>query len=155
MKSGRSWACPREAWHAARLRPPTAPPRLTLVRNEPSIEELADSRWGFGVSDERWDVRQWAHRDRATHLSVAPDPARGRRGGELVVSRWLRVRKDWQAPSREWKDDESDEKGPGGGYGVPTGGRNGIFVVDLDVRPDKDGVGAFAALGQRRRRRPS
>ncbi len=48
MKSGRVWSCPREAWHAARLRPATAPPRLTLVRNEPSIEELADLAMGIG-----------------------------------------------------------------------------------------------------------
>ncbi|MFN3724102.1 MAG: bifunctional DNA primase/polymerase [Paracoccaceae bacterium] len=29
---------------------------------------------------------------------------------------------------------------------IPTGARSGIFVLDIDVRPDKDGLAAFQAL---------
>lgn len=44
----------------------------------------------------------------------------------------------------------SDGPAPGPGYGIATGERSGVFVVDLDVRPDegKDGIAAFAALGE-------
>lgn len=46
------------------------------------------------------------------------------------------------------------EIGEGGGWGIPTGSLNGIFVVDLDVRaacgdkPAKDGVAALEALAR-------
>lgn len=33
----------------------------------------------------------------------------------------------------DWDDDEENEKGPGGGYGIPTGVRNGILVVEGDI----------------------
>ena len=58
-------------------------------------------------------------------------------------------------PMVRWKEYEGDDegeycKGPGGDYGVPTGSRNGFFVVDLDVKPAKgiDGLEALAALGE-------
>lgn len=47
-----------------------------------------------------------------------------------------------------WRDYEENEKGPGGDYGVPTGAANGIVVLDLDVRPGKDGTLALEALGE-------
>lgn len=44
--------------------------------------------------------------------------------------------------------------GPGGGFGIPTGRRNGIFVIEGDVKPGKgpngsdiDGVSALLAMG--------
>jgi hypothetical protein len=52
-------------------------------------------------------------------------------------------------PYSELEPGEQLGAGPGGGYGIATGARSGIFVVDLDVRPaeGKDGVAAFTALG--------
>lgn len=39
-KTGRTWSCPRDAWHAARSRRPA--PRLHLVQDAPTNEDLAD-----------------------------------------------------------------------------------------------------------------
>lgn len=36
---------------------------------------------------------------------------------------------------------------PGAGHGIVTGSRSGLFVLDLDVRPGKDGVANFIAMG--------
>lgn len=47
-----------------------------------------------------------------------------------------------------WRDYEENAKGPDGDYGVPTGSANGFFVVDLDVRPEKDGTATFEAMGE-------
>ena len=55
-------------------------------------------------------------------------------------------------PLLPWRRYEENRKGPGGGYGIETGSFNGIFVVDLDVKPAvgdkpaKDGVAAFLEL---------
>lgn len=49
-----------------------------------------------------------------------------------------------------WSQLEAGEKwqGPAGcGYGIATGIRSGFFVVDLDVRADRDGVATFEAMG--------
>lgn len=46
---------------------------------------------------------------------------------------------------RQW-DEEGGRVGPGGSFGIPTGLRNGIFVVDLDRKDGKDGVASFIAL---------
>ena len=53
-------------------------------------------------------------------------------------------------PFFPWADLEAGEKlgGPEGcGYGIATGHRSGFFVVDLDVRPEKNGLEAFRKLG--------
>lgn len=55
-------------------------------------------------------------------------------------------------PLVRWRTYDDNEKGPDGGYGIPTGPRNGIFVIDLDIKPAtptkpaKDGVAALLAL---------
>jgi predicted P-loop ATPase len=49
-------------------------------------------------------------------------------------------------PMVRWRSYDENTKGPSGGYGIQTGRFNGIFVVDLDVGPDKDGVAALLAL---------
>ncbi|MGO9837284.1 MAG: bifunctional DNA primase/polymerase, partial [Polyangiaceae bacterium] len=41
-------------------------------------------------------------------------------------------------PAVPWSVYDGDETGPDGACGIPTGDRNGIFVVDLDVRPATD-----------------
>lgn len=45
-----------------------------------------------------------------------------------------------------WRTYDENTRGPSGGYGIQTGKFNGIFVVDLDVKPDRDGVAALLAL---------
>lgn len=49
-------------------------------------------------------------------------------------------------PMVPWRNYDENSRGPNGGYGIQTGRFNGIFVVDLDVKPDKNGVDAFVAL---------
>ena len=57
--------------------------------------------------------------------------------------------------NRGYKDASSDEEQirswwrhfPNAMVGVPTGRDNGIFVVDIDVGPDKDGETSFNELG--------
>jgi len=49
-------------------------------------------------------------------------------------------------PAVRWRNYDENTKGSSGGYGIQTGRFNGIFVVDLDVKPDKNGVDAFVAL---------
>ncbi|HTQ47469.1 MAG TPA: VapE domain-containing protein [Polyangiaceae bacterium] len=51
-------------------------------------------------------------------------------------------------PMVRWRNFEDNSKGPSGGYGIQTGSFNGIFVVDLDVRPDKNGIDSLLALGE-------
>jgi predicted P-loop ATPase len=59
-------------------------------------------------------------------------------------------------PMVRWREYDGNERGPDGGYGIPTGVRNGIFVIDLDRRPAKgdkpakDGVGSFLAAANGR-----
>jgi predicted P-loop ATPase len=54
----------------------------------------------------------------------------------------------------KWREYEDNERGPGGGYGVPTGSRNGFFVVDVDVkeaaegRPGEDGLTTLEGLAK-------
>jgi len=50
-------------------------------------------------------------------------------------------------PMVRWRHHEEGGRGPSGGYGIQTGSFNGIFVVDLDVSPDKNGVESLLALG--------
>lgn len=49
-------------------------------------------------------------------------------------------------PAVRWRHYEDNEKGPSGGYGIPTGGTNGIFVVDIDMKNGKDGCGSLITL---------
>jgi hypothetical protein len=55
-------------------------------------------------------------------------------------------------PMVRWRTYDENTKGPNGGYGIQTGSFNGIFVVDLDVKPPKDGkpgkdgIAAFVQL---------
>jgi hypothetical protein len=49
-------------------------------------------------------------------------------------------------PMVRWRSYDENSRGPSGGYGIQTGQFNGIFVVDLDVGPDKNGVDALVAL---------
>lgn len=44
-------------------------------------------------------------------------------------------------PAEKWAGAE------GCGYGVATGSRSGLFVVDLDIREDRNGVAAFMEMG--------
>ncbi len=50
-------------------------------------------------------------------------------------------------PAVRWRTYDESTKDPSGGYGIQTGHFNGIFVVDLDVRPDKNGIESIAKLG--------
>src|SRR5271165_3421384 len=50
-------------------------------------------------------------------------------------------------PAVRWRDYDENRKGIGGGYGIQTGHFNGIFVVDLDVAPNKNGIASLLALG--------
>jgi hypothetical protein len=49
-----------------------------------------------------------------------------------------------------WRRHEENAKGPSGGYGIQTGAFNGIFVVDLDKKPDRSGIDALLELAQGR-----
>jgi len=49
-------------------------------------------------------------------------------------------------PLVRWRTYDENTKGQGGGYGIQTGHFNGIFVIDLDVAPDKNGIAALVAL---------
>ncbi len=50
-------------------------------------------------------------------------------------------------PMVRWREYAEDNvKGPSGGYGIQTGAFNGIFVVDLDRKNDKDGIAALLEL---------
>src|ERR1022692_3945967 len=42
-------------------------------------------------------------------------------------------------PAVRWRlgNYEENEKGSGGGFGIPTGERNGILVVEGDIKPGK------------------
>jgi hypothetical protein len=46
-----------------------------------------------------------------------------------------------------WKNYDENTKGPCGGYGIQTGHYNGIFVVDLDISDQKNGIEAILSLG--------
>jgi predicted P-loop ATPase len=45
-----------------------------------------------------------------------------------------------------WRHYDENEKGPAGGYGIPTGSINGFFVVDVDMKEGKDGGTTLVAL---------
>src|ERR1019366_8831985 len=49
-------------------------------------------------------------------------------------------------PAVKWRAYDENTKGTGGGFGIQTGHFNGIFVVDLDMAPGKDGVAALLEL---------
>jgi len=49
-------------------------------------------------------------------------------------------------PMVRWRHYEGNEKGPSGGYGIPTGSTNGFFVLDLDVKEDRNGIQALLEL---------
>lgn len=53
-------------------------------------------------------------------------------------------------PMVRWRSYEENARGPSGGYGIQTGKFNGIFVVDLDVGTEKDGVAALLELASGR-----
>lgn len=53
-------------------------------------------------------------------------------------------------PMVAWRRHEENAKGPSGGYGIQTGAFNGIFVVDLDKKPDRSGIDALLELAQGR-----
>jgi predicted P-loop ATPase len=53
-------------------------------------------------------------------------------------------------PMVPWRNYEDNAKGPSGGYGIQTGSFNNVFAVDLDKRPNKDGITAFTDLAQGR-----
>jgi hypothetical protein len=42
-------------------------------------------------------------------------------------------------PAVRWRTYDENTKAEGGGHGIQTGHFNGIFVIDLDVKPAKDG----------------
>jgi virulence-associated protein E/bifunctional DNA primase/polymerase-like protein len=46
-------------------------------------------------------------------------------------------------PCVKWRAYDENTKGSSGGYGIQTGHFNGIFVLDLDVKPDRNGVTAL------------
>jgi predicted P-loop ATPase len=46
-------------------------------------------------------------------------------------------------PMVRWRAYDENSRGPSGGYGIQTGKFNGIVVIDLDVKDDKDGVAAL------------
>lgn len=53
-------------------------------------------------------------------------------------------------PQYPWSKLEAGEKIgalPGAGHGIATGSKSGLFVLDLDVRPGKDGIANFIAMG--------
>jgi hypothetical protein len=59
-------------------------------------------------------------------------------------------------PGVKWRDEATDDakrveawwrRWPDAMPGLPTGTANGVSVIDLDVRPDKDGLAAYRALG--------
>lgn len=49
-------------------------------------------------------------------------------------------------PMVPWRTYDENTRGPSGGYGIQTGHFNGIFVIDLDVGPGKDGIDALVQL---------
>lgn len=53
-------------------------------------------------------------------------------------------------PLVPWRKFEENAKGPSGGYGIQTGHFNGVFVIDLDKKPGKNGIDALLDLAQGR-----
>lgn len=67
-------------------------------------------------------------------------------GPECACPQGAECRSIGKHPLVQWRTYEENTKGPGGGYGIQTGHFNGVFVVDLDVSPDKNGIESLEAL---------
>jgi hypothetical protein len=74
-------------------------------------------------------------------------PLHGIHEGRCACTAGPACRNVGKHPLVAWRTYSGGERGPGGGYGIPTGSVNGLVVVDCDVSKGHPGIANFLALG--------